>query len=311
MDRFHWMLPALIVCLSSAPGHPGNQRAMIQVANAAASGSSWEQRERSEEPVDGTWHDTGLQPRSLRMLAIDPNNPDVVYAAANSLHRSEDGGNSWSTIDWIGDENRAYEEAMAEWYGDLYTGIPYRSVGAIMVTAETPAALYVSASGTRMLLRSTNRGNQWENVIAPQFNDVERYPERYAIRKMAVEASDPRILYIAYGTGHGLHRSSDCGATWSEYGCRRTGRGTTDDPFYRCEYSVLAPDPHNPGTLYVAGWDPSAFYQSDLVSGYYPDAGVLRRTPSDSALVPVLAAGGVTALVVDPHQPGEIGRAHV
>ncbi len=155
---------------------------------------------------------------SIGDLAVDPNNPDVVYAGtgeANSssysflgdgIYKSTDGGNSWAHS---GLGTSAY-------------------IGRIIVDYNNSERLFVAAcgylfshGGERGIYRSVNGGQDWERVLyvndSTSAIDIVQHP------------TDPDILYAAmwerrrglnyrrsFGDGSGLWKTTDGGDTWNE-----------------------------------------------------------------------------------------------
>jgi len=112
-------------------------------------------------------------------VAVDPKNPDIVYASAYSsgVLRSADGGATW------------------------LPAAPIESpVTSIAIDPESPATLY-AADGR--LWKSTDSGTSWSIAGAGLPNGVDL---------VVVDASDHDVLYAA---APALYRSADAGASWS------------------------------------------------------------------------------------------------
>ncbi|GAB3169568.1 cellulose binding domain-containing protein [Myceligenerans halotolerans] len=67
------------------------------------------------------------------------------------------------------------------------------------------------------ILRSSDRGETWARTDLP-FKVGGNMPGRGMGERLAVDPSDPSVLYLGTEGGHGLWRSTDSGATWSEVG---------------------------------------------------------------------------------------------
>ena len=126
-----------------------------------------------------TW--TDLRPGTLPNLdlhgfAVDPKDPDTLYAAAAGagLYRSRDAG---ATFELVSQE----------------VG------GAVFGLAATPDGRILAGDGDRGLLESSDGGETWRQVL------------RAAVAGLAVNAKDPRRILA---TGPGIHLSTDGGATW-------------------------------------------------------------------------------------------------
>jgi len=126
-----------------------------------------------------TW--TDVRPDTLPNLdlhgfAVDPGNPDTLYAAAAGagLYRSRDAG---ATFELVSQE----------------VG------GSVFGLAVTPDGRILAGDGGRGLVESGNGGTTWREVLPA------------AIAGVAVNPKDPqRIL----ATGPGAYLSTDGGATW-------------------------------------------------------------------------------------------------
>jgi len=154
---------------------------------------------------------------SIGALAIDPDDPDVLYAGTgeanassysfigNGIYKSTDAGQSWAHI---GLEQSAY-------------------VGRILVDHNNSDRVFVAACGTlftpnemRGIYRSNNGGNDWEQVLFVSDStaavDIVQHP------------TDPDILYAAmwermrgltyrrsHGQTSGIYKSVDGGDNWT------------------------------------------------------------------------------------------------
>ncbi len=155
---------------------------------------------------------------AIGALAIDMNNPDVLYAGTgeanassysfigNGIYKSTDAGISW---EHIGLEQSAY-------------------IGRILIDHSDSERVFAAACGTlfspnemRGIYRSNNGGNDWEQVLFVSDStagvDIVQHP------------SDPNILYAAmwermrgltyrrsHGPTSGIYKSTDGGDTWTE-----------------------------------------------------------------------------------------------
>ena len=119
-------------------------------------------------------------------LAIDPSQPNIVYAATGSevaIQKSVDGGDSWDTID---------------------VGLDDQFVTAIIIDPSTPATLYVSTEAGGVF-KTTDGGDQWNPASGGTISPF--------LSTLAIEPQNPAILW-AGATGAGVFRSIDGAATW-------------------------------------------------------------------------------------------------
>ena len=118
------------------------------------------------------------------IVAAHPSNPDVVFAAFGArLHRSGDGGRTWSRL-------RSFEE-----------------IRALLVHPAAPTAVYVAAyeivgdeyhSG---IFKSTDNGETWTRSLDDVYATV-----------LAGSPTDASTVFA--GSGGTVYRTTDGGATW-------------------------------------------------------------------------------------------------
>jgi photosystem II stability/assembly factor-like uncharacterized protein len=131
-----------------------------------------------------TWipRNDGLDNRLVRALAVDPDDPKVLYAGSwnGQVHASEDGGSSW--------EQRS-------------AGLPAAEIRALAVHTHDPRKLYAGTPAG--VFTTNNAGRDWHP--AGQFTGT--------LQCLAMEAEQPNILYVGTA-GHGIYKSFDSGASW-------------------------------------------------------------------------------------------------
>ena len=162
--------------------------------------------------------DGQIRSSSVGAVAVSVSHPDVVYIGmgevqlrgnvmqGDGVYRSDDAGRTWRHV------GLADTQAIAR----------------IRVDPEDPDLVYVAALGhptgpseARGVFRSRDGGRTWERVLY-------RGPRAGAV-DLAVDPSDPRVLYVALwevyrnayrlwsgGAGSGLFKSTDGGDTWQE-----------------------------------------------------------------------------------------------
>jgi len=147
--------------------------------------------------LDGTasWQkvNTGLIPPEIldaslslgvSSIAIDPRNPDTLYAGTNNgLFKSTDRADSWTRIG----------QALADQY-----------ISSLVIDPSAPSVLY--AGGRSGIHKSMDGGRTWQPM-----NEGLR---TLNIRTIAMSPQDPRTLY-AGTNGSGLYRSHDGAHTWT------------------------------------------------------------------------------------------------
>ena len=146
--------------------------------------------------VDGgsTWSPatTGLPNVAANALLIDPANTATLYAAVGSssgggVYKSTNGGTSWSVAG---------------------TGLPNRGVSALAFDPTNTTNIY--AASLIGVYKTTDAGANWTRLLQTNFD----------LLSMAVDPSDPSIIYLGTETfsGLGVLKSTDGGATWTASG---------------------------------------------------------------------------------------------
>jgi photosystem II stability/assembly factor-like uncharacterized protein len=181
---------------------------------SADGGTTWERRNR------------GLAALQVRTFAVDPANPDVLWAGVpdQGLFRSGDGGGSW--------ERRSPEAPTPD-------GFPTRTVA---VDPSAPSTVYFLAPP--WLWRTSDGGSSWTQLRGPGSPPP-------SVEILWVDPADPSKLWGAEGTALGaaggtLLQSPDRGATWV--------RLSTPSP--GCQIFDLAFAPSSPSTIYLAATKP-------------------------------------------------------
>ncbi|UCC97959.1 MAG: hypothetical protein JSW66_19190 [Phycisphaerales bacterium] len=183
--------------------------------------------------IDGgqTWTvaSDGYTGAQVRAIAVDPNNPAVVYAAARSgLFTSADGGDSWAGLN----KPPAYN---LEW-------------NVVAVDPSNPQHVLAGNNWDPILLRSYDSGRTLEMV-------GQRLTEGMAWRVIAFAPSDSRTVYAGssafFSAGvfddrmaaAGIYVSHDGGTTWNPANDTLSSQANVID---------LAVDPGDPQTVYAA-----------------------------------------------------------
>lgn len=162
----------------------------------------------------------GLNPFSVRGLAIDPRNPKILYAGLNTgaggVFKTTDGGENWISTNSLSD---VYQVAVAP------------SNSSITYAAS-------SSGSTGNILVTTNGGETWDTRPVPDHNPPWAGLEYQALE---VDPQDPLIIYISIldlADFSGLYRSTDGGANWLQMSLPVT--------------YMLRVDPVKPNIIYAA-----------------------------------------------------------
>lgn len=162
------------------------------------------------------WTRSGLIGKSFFSLAVDPTDPDKVYAGTRSsgVYKSTDGGTSWSGP-FIGNS-------------DIFS---------LAVDPNQPSILYCSPIG-QGLLKSIDSGVTW-NLISSGSNLL-------SINSIAIDASNSNIIYLSGGTtpSRGVYKTTNAGVDWVV--------SNTGIPNSTNSVTALTLSPSNNSILYAA-----------------------------------------------------------
>lgn len=164
---------------------------------AAAGGGLWKSTDggTSWSPLTDSFNRL-----SSGSVAIDPNNPSTIYYGTGELNfnidgypgvgifKSTDGGSTWAALSLPGP-------------GFFYTG---------KIVVASNSTVYVA--GLYDAYRSTDAGQTW----------TELHLSDGAVDDIAVDPTNPNIIYASYGSAwavdsssYGIHKSTDGGASWT------------------------------------------------------------------------------------------------
>lgn len=251
---------------------------------------------------DDPWTPFGPGGGSVLSLAVDPGDPQRVYAAAGVLdgeaalaYGSADGGQSWKALAGPRLNLVAVDpERPATLYaagvrvlrstnrGETWTDITPRREGpaseSLTLVAAPGGVLFTSdfaGSGSR-LLRSADRGDSW-TVVARADTDE--------IVPVVVDPTDPRrVYYTNEGT---VYRSLDGGQSWAPLS---QPAGASFPPV-----RALAVAPSAPATLYAVMFEGERAFRSDDAGATWRE---LARPPRNGPVTP--------SLRIDPRSPDRL-----
>ncbi|MEW5957694.1 MAG: hypothetical protein AB1801_08230 [Chloroflexota bacterium] len=228
----------------------------------------------------GRWQPILDLPRRINSLAVDPTQPQVLYAgtgdngSGSGVFKSEDAGLTWqlaasglpsedvTALAFNSDASALYAAAGVR--GDIYAsadgaqswtllgdsgmfGLPYRR----LVVAPDDGNILFAVEFASALFRSSDGGQSWQ----PAGEGLPGDENSVNILSLAIDPTAPHVLYAGtggwVGGGHGVYKSSDRGETWAA-----ANRGLLD---YRI--TAIAVDPAQPQTVYV-GADAGEFFKS-------------------------------------------------
>ncbi len=171
-----------------------------------------------------------LDGSGAQCLAVDPHDPDTVYAGLREqgVRRTDDGGRGWTDC-----------------------GLPEPGVFSIAVSAAD-GAVYAGTEPSR-LFRSDDRGESWrelESLLELPSRPTWSFPPRpwtSHVRWIAPSPHDADLLLVGIELG-GLMRSTDGGVTWQDH-----------RPGAQPDVHSLTWHPRESGRAYEAGGGGSAF----------------------------------------------------
>jgi len=196
-----------------------------------------------------SWNHLGLNDgQQIPALAVDPRNPDRVFAAVlghpygpspdRGLYLSVDGGKNWKRV-LTKDANTGASDVEID---PANSDVVYASMWEVREGPWEDNNEFNGSGGG--LFKSTDGGNTWQQL-------KNGLPQDLSQINVAIAPSDPRRLYATAGMASGklgVFRSDDAGASWAQVtqDPRPSGRiGGGDLPIPRV-------DPKNPDLVYVA-----------------------------------------------------------
>ena len=290
------------------PGNPQVMYAAIEgggVFKSTHGGESWQEMNQ------------GLADKRVEVLAIDPDQPQIVYAGtAMGMLKTTDGGLTWKStgltgvaavrcialdptnaqVVYAGTVRGVYKSTdRGESWEDMSQGLDNLNVRAIAIDSEDPRIIYVGTdenihSGFRgKVYKSTDGGESWTAVGT----DL----TKFGIGAIAVNPEDPQIIYAGSTQEEGIFRSMDGGQTWQQ-----SNRGLTN-----MEILSMAIDPTDPRILYAATEFLGVFKSTDRGLHWTPiNNGIkgirqsrLTIDPSDPQCLYVINGNGLISKTTD------------
>ncbi|HXR98291.1 MAG TPA: hypothetical protein VN709_10670 [Terriglobales bacterium] len=196
-----------------------------------------------------TWQFVGLgDTHIISWIVIDPQNPDVVYAAAlghlfgpnpdRGVFKSTDGGQNWKKILFVDNNTGAITLAMNP-------GNPQVIYASMWQISRTHWGFDSGGPGSG-IYKTTDGGANWTNIS----HNSGLPPGIFGKVSLAVAPSNPNVVYALIqadykGQAGGLFRSDDAGQTWQLISL---SQDITQRAFY---YNHVFADPKDPNTIYL------------------------------------------------------------
>ena len=196
-----------------------------------------------------TWGHIGLDKTGIvSWIIVDPNDPNVVYAAAlgqgwasnpdRGVFKSTDGGQTWKKILYVDDKTGAITLGMAPSSPQV--------LYATMWQAYRRHWMLSSGGPGSGIYKTTDGGAKWTNIS----HNAGLPPGIWGKVTVAVAPSDPNVVYtlmqVKYrGQIGGLFRSDDAGRSWK---LMNNSPAITQRAMY---YMRVYVDPKDPNTVYI------------------------------------------------------------
>lgn len=176
---------------------------------------------------------------AVAALALDPNNPEIVYAGTGEptpgldnyygagILKSTDGGQSWTRLG-----------------AGIFTGL---GIASILINPNDTNMIYVAASRTgvegpvsppRGIFRSIDGGQSWQSLLGCQ--------DCYGASDLVMDPTNPAILYASFW-GMGIFKSTNGGNNWTQLLA-----GLPNPQQYQVGRVILTISPSNPNILYAS-----------------------------------------------------------
>jgi photosystem II stability/assembly factor-like uncharacterized protein len=194
--------------------HPGDPKTIYvgldyaAIAKTTDGGKSW----RMLPTVQPAGALDGCFPVRVLRMALDPSNPDELYAAmeVGGIIRSLDGGETWEDMSEPLIEMSKQSHLKSKILSDSETE-GMMDLHALTISSVQPGKVWIA---NRMgLFVSEDRGEHWQEF------GIKRYSDLAYGRDIMVSPHDPKVFYAALskssrGDAGSLCRSADTGETW-------------------------------------------------------------------------------------------------
>jgi photosystem II stability/assembly factor-like uncharacterized protein len=226
----------------------------------------------------------------VESLAIDPQNPDTLYAGTSACFQP-----SGSPVFVAGGDNLCFRPGVfkttnggATWTavsaGLPWASVTFGSVGALAIDPQNTGTVYAGTAGG--VFKTTNGGVSWSATASS-------LPCCYSATALVIDRQNPSTLYAA---GRGIFKTTNGGADWN-----LMDTGLSSD----CCAS-LAIDPQNPNTLYAGG--PYGILTTTDGGAHWSAANPVLAGMADASRASN-SGNSPLGLAVDPQNPGTVYAA--
>lgn len=245
-----------------------------------------------------TWTSVGITTsRNIGRIAVDPNNPDIVFVAAmgdlfgnsveQGLFRSQDGGATWQQFLFFNDSTGVIDVAIDPSNTNIVYACSWTRIRRI------DRRNYGGPSSG--LWKSIDGGTTWNSIGTgnglPAFD--------YGRTSIGVSASQPNILYYMVSNQQsvfqGVYKSTDGGMNWT-----RTNDTNIGDVFNGAAHweGRIKVDPTDPNIVYLIGFDTwktadGGQNWSNISGNYHPDNHEVFVHPQQHDLLLLANDGGL------------------
>ena len=219
--------------LAADPRHRGTLYAGAELAvyKTVDGGNSWRPSKRGLLTPSRPAYQFNRAQGWVRALAVDPANPNIVYAASDRVSKSTDGGHSWKTV-----------------FPPHPARYPAENVSALAIAPSRPEAIYAITgefanpsatphNGHFSIYKSTDAGTTWQTTATARGS--------VTVTALAVDPRHPTIVYAAIGAN--LLKTTNAGKTWQPI-----AHGLPIGGGRFGGVRALAVDPRRTGTVYAA-----------------------------------------------------------
>ena len=262
----------------------------------------------------GVWSNLGLYGGQIYEIAIDPTNPNKMFAGAyqgDGLFVSEDGGGHWQAVET---ENNPEGEATFK----------NQTVLAIEIAPSDNNVIWVTHD--YWVEKSTDGGKTWTHITnADMQSNCANCPPNDNFRfcqAIAIDPADPNIVYVGTGGPYGssingaIYKTADGGTTWTKLG------GIFDFDFNPIEdfnYSMISIQIETTsntiwaatgsgdawwGSIYRSNNEGQTWFQDGIVGTDCYDMVVQPRNPEEPTNVFVANAQGLLRFTYLSDEPG-------